>query len=356
MAERLFIAKPPEAGPVPLLIGLEGPPGGGKTCSGHRLMAGIKRVRKGPVVVIDTEAGRAKKFKADFDFLHVDFPPPFTPSRFWQAIEEQLHLDPAAIMIDSGSDEHEGEGGVLEWHDRLVREKAFGDNSQYAWGPPKADRKALIGRMLRVKVPLLWTFRARERTTQEDDPNRRGKKRVVSMGYVPVAPLEIVHALDLVCLLPARANGVAEWSSQKLGEDFALKLPDYLRPHVQEGQLNEATGEALARWAAGGWATQPGTLGLGTDQEVRSLREEIEALLRRHHQGDSAEAQKSRGSLLRGHLGVSTMREFKALPVHKLREGLNELQLHLEGAPMDREFDDAQAEADEERAAIQAAG
>lgn len=354
-----FLARPPAPGPVPLLIGLQGPPAGGKTVSAHRLAAGMARVYKGrPVIGIDTEAGRMKKYANDFDFLHVDLGPPFKPLRFWQAIDAQLALNPppAAIIADSLSDEHEGEGGVLEWHDELVAAKTFGDNSQYAWGPPKAERKRLIGRMLRVKVPLIFTFRAREKTEQQDDDRRgrEGKKRVVNLGWMPVAPLEIVHALDLMCMLPSRANGVPEWSSDKAGTDFVLKLPDFLRPHVRSGQITEETGEALAKWAAGGWIGQGKTLGAATAAECEALRAEIVALLRRHHPGDTTAAKKARQALLQAHLGASAWKAVEALPVDKLRAGVNDLQLHLEGRPLDRELDDAQAEADEERAAIQA--
>ena len=47
---------------VPLLIGLMGPPGAGKTYSGLLLAEGMKKVGGGDPVVIDTEGGRSKKY------------------------------------------------------------------------------------------------------------------------------------------------------------------------------------------------------------------------------------------------------------------------------------------------------
>jgi hypothetical protein len=42
------------------------------------------------------------------------------PDDFLQAVREQLKLKPAAIIVDTLSDEHEGEGGYLDWHDNEV--------------------------------------------------------------------------------------------------------------------------------------------------------------------------------------------------------------------------------------------
>ena len=245
---RTFTASQAVLGEVPLLIGLVGPPGGGKTWSALRLAQGMRRVRPGPVVVIDTERGRARKYARDFDFLHVPFEPPFKPGDFLQAVRDQLPAKPAAIIVDSLSDEHEGEGGVIDWHDAEV--ERFKGNEHAAWGKPKADRKRMIGGFMQITTPLIFTFRAREKTVQQT--NDRGRKEVVNIGWQPIAPLEIVHALDLVCLLPPRAEGVPSWRSDKAGENFVVKLPNYLQPFIRDGQpLSEDMGEAFARWALG---------------------------------------------------------------------------------------------------------
>lgn len=246
---RKFEAKPATLAEVPLLIGLEGPPGGGKTFSALRLANGMQRVRPGPVVLIDTERGRATKYAKEFDFLHVPFDPPFVPEDFLAAVRQQIPLNPAAIIVDSLSDEHEGEGGVLDWHDRDVQ--AFGGNEHAAWSKPKASRKRMIAGFLQITTPLIFTFRAREKTIQQNKPGSN-RKEVVNIGFQPVAPAEIVHALDLVALLPVRADGVPTWKSEKQGEGFTIKLPNYLRPFIDEGRaLDEGMGEAFARWARG---------------------------------------------------------------------------------------------------------
>jgi hypothetical protein len=138
------------------------------------------------------------------------------------------------------SDEHVA---YLEWHDEMVPK--MGGNEWAAWAKPSAARKQLINAILKIKVPLIFTFRAREKTKQEG-------KKVINIGWQPVAPLEIVHTLDLTCILPPRADGVPVWHSEKIGEDFIIKLPNYLAPYIQDGQpLNERMGAAFAQWAKG---------------------------------------------------------------------------------------------------------
>lgn len=250
---RTFEAKPAVRQEEPLLIGLVGPPGGGKSLSSLRLAKGIQTVRPGPIIVIDTEGGRSRKYADVIPFDIIEFPPPCRSDRFLDAIRAQLPLNPAAIIIDSGSDEHEGEGGYLEWHDELVPK--MGNNEWAAWSKPKAARKRLITGLLHIKVPLIFTFRAREKTKQE---TVNGKKQVVNIGWQPVAPLEIVHTLDLTCILPPRADGVPAWRSDKIGEDFIIKLPRYLQPFIKEGAaLSEEMGAAFARWAQGSSPATP---------------------------------------------------------------------------------------------------
>lgn len=238
-----FHAAPATRSEEPLLLGMIGPPGGGKTLSALRIAKGIQSVRGGNIVVIDTEGGRSRKYNDQIPFNIVELPAGRSDD-FLAAIQEQLPDKPAAIIVDSMSDEHEA---YLEWHDEMVPK--MGNNEWAAWAKPKAARKKLISGILKIKVPLIFTFRAREKTKQ-DVVN--GKKTVVNIGWQPVAPLEIVHTLDLTCILPPRADGVPVWQSDKIGEDFIIKLPNYLAPYIEKGQpLSEQMGAAFARWAAG---------------------------------------------------------------------------------------------------------
>jgi hypothetical protein len=235
-----------------LSLGLAGPPGGGKTKSALRIADGIARVRGGKPAVIETEPGRVAKYLRGprnpdgHDFHYIPFAPPFAPEYFLAAIRDaERKYNPAAIIVDSMSGEHEGEGGVLDWHDREVPNS--GGNEWAAWKEPKASRRVLINGIEHIRTPLILTFRAREKTKTVE-----GQRAPVNVGFMPIAPTEIVHALDLVCLLAPRSNGVATWSSVKAGEDFTIKIPEYLAGMIRQGEvLDERLGEALARWQRG---------------------------------------------------------------------------------------------------------
>jgi len=249
---RQFQASPAVRGEEPLSVGIIGPPGGGKSLSSLKLAKGMQAVRGGDIVMIDTEGGRSRKYTDLIKFRIVEFNPPCKSADFLAAIKQQIPTNPAAIIVDSLSDEHEGEGGYLEWHDEMVPK--MGNNEWAAWAKPKASRKRLITGLLHIKVPLIFTFRAREKTKQS--PKANGKTEIVNIGWQPVAPLEIVHTLDLTCILPPRADGVPVWKSDKIGEDFIIKLPNYLAPFIKEGAaLSEDMGRAFATWAKGGQAS-----------------------------------------------------------------------------------------------------
>lgn len=244
---RAFDVNPEDNSGDPLCIGLMGPPGGGKTVSALRLASGMARIRGGKPALIDTEAGRARKYLIarnpdGFDFDYIPFQPPFEPAHFLDAIEAAARLNPSAIIVDNASDEHEGPGGVLEWHDRNVPK--MGGNEWAAWNEPKASRRVLTSGVQQIKIPIIMTFRARPKTT-----TKPGSKTPVQLGYMPIAGEELLGIMDLTCLLPPRSNGVAIWDSQKAGEDFVIKIPNYLAGMIRRGApIDEDFGEAIARW------------------------------------------------------------------------------------------------------------
>jgi hypothetical protein len=296
MTTRTFAAKEAVRAEEPLSIGMVGPPGGGKTLSSLRVAKGMQDERGGDIYLIDTEGGRSRKYADVIPFKCIEFDPPSKSEDFLAAIVQQIPHNPAAIIVDSMSDEHEGTGGYLEWHDEMVPK--MGGNDWAAWAKPKASRKKLINGLLHIKTPLIFTFRAREKTKQQDKPG--GKREVVNIGWQPVAPLEIVHALDLTCILPPRADGVPVWKSDKIGEDFIIKLPNYLAPFIEQGQpMSEQMGAAFARWAKGenaltaaewdiklGDAAKSGKVAMRAvyAQIPKTLRVEIDANLQRHVQ------------------------------------------------------------------------
>lgn len=252
---RRFFIEPAVRRPVPLLLGLAGPSGSGKTYSALRLATGIARVADGDIVVIDTENKRAQHYADLFKFNHIDFAPPYGPMDYLAAIQAAERSEPACIVIDSLSHEHDGEGGTLDCVTAELDRLAGADTALQqklaaaAWRKPKAARRALLSGLLRLETHVIVCIRANERT-------RMAREAIavepVDMGLTPIAAPEFLFELTASALLKAGAQGSPTWASALPGEHAAIKLPRQFEPVFKQMRpLDEAHGEMLAQWAAG---------------------------------------------------------------------------------------------------------
>lgn len=247
---------------VPLLIGLVGPSGGGKTGSALELAHGIQEVMPGDIGYIDTEANRALHYAGapmfsdkgrTFKFKHLPFGSPFNPDSYKQAIQAMIVAGAKTVIVDSMSHEHEGPGGVLEMHETQLDKLAGQDyekrNKQtfLAWAKPKAERRALINYLLQQKVNVVFCFRAKEKLKMVKG------QTPIDMGWQPIAGEEFVFEMTLNCLLLPNANGVPTWDPEQKGEKQMIKLPQQFRAICTPGRpLSAAVGKELALWAKGG--------------------------------------------------------------------------------------------------------
>lgn len=233
---------------VPLMLGLVGPSGGGKTYSALRLATGIQRVTGGDIFVVDTESRRALHYANRFKFRHVPFAAPFGPLDYLAAIEYCAKKGAKVVIVDSMSHEHEGPGGVLERHDEeWKRLGGSPGTSMLAWSKPKQERRRMINSILQLPVSSIFCFRAKEKVKVErgQDPKQ--------LGFMPIAGEEFVFEMTVNCLLLPKANGVPTWQSNEQGELATMKLPEQFRQLFAEKQpLSEDLGESMARWAEGG--------------------------------------------------------------------------------------------------------
>ncbi len=257
MQAREFVDSEAVRGAVPLLIGLCGPSGGGKTFSALRLATGIQRVTGGDIHVIDTESRRALHYAGKgpgkFKFRHVPFVAPFGPLDYKAAIEHCVTKGARVVVIDSASHEHEGPGGVLEMHAEETQRRAKAWNQPEdkvqmgAWGPAKMQRRQLINAVTQLPISTIWCFRAKEKL--KVIPGKPPKP----MGWMPIAGEEFVFEFGIRCLLMPNADGVPTWQSKEEGENETIKRPGMFREILADrAQLCEDMGEAMARWSAGG--------------------------------------------------------------------------------------------------------
>lgn len=255
---RTFNDKPGVREATPLLIGLVGPSGGGKTYSALRLATGIQRVTGGDIFGIDTESRRMLHYADDFTFRHLEFAAPFGSLDYLAAIEHCVKKGGRIIIVDSMSHEHEGPGGVLERHRedtvRLAKQwNCSEDKAQIsAWGPCKEDRRRMINSILQLNANFIFCFRAKEKLKiVQGKPPRE-------LGLMPIAGEEFVFEMVIKCLLMPSADGVPTWFSDYPGERQMMKLPKQFRDLFLEKdgkplnrRLDEAIGQRMAQWANG---------------------------------------------------------------------------------------------------------
>jgi hypothetical protein len=251
LSERVFDYAPAARARVPLITSLAGPSGGGKTFSALRLATGMQRVSGGDIAYIDTESRRALHYAEKFRFHHVPFGAPFSPLDYLQAIEHCVKKGARVLAIDSLSHEHEGPGGVLEWHAKEVERLSTawgvkGDKANIpAWAVPKAARRQFINSLLQLDINLIMCFRAKEKIAI------KGSK-VIDMGWMPIAGEEFIYEASMQCLLLPGSDGVPTWNPERPGEKAMAKLPDQFRGLMADPKpLSEDIGQQLAEWAAG---------------------------------------------------------------------------------------------------------
>jgi energy-coupling factor transporter ATP-binding protein EcfA2 len=249
---RSFEDKPAIRSHVPLLIGLMGPSGGGKTFSALRLATGIQKMTGGDIFMIDTEARRGLHYADRFKFRHLEFSAPFGPLDYLAAIDHCAKKGAKTIIVDSMSHEHEGPGGVLEMHESELQRLSKGNEGKrdalnfLAWAKPKAERRRMINTILQLPCNFIFCFRAKEKLKIE-----RGKSPE-ARGFMPIAGEEFVYEMALNCLLLPNAGGIPTWNTKQTGEKMMIKLPQQFHSLLAAPMpLSEDIGSSLATWSSG---------------------------------------------------------------------------------------------------------
>jgi len=244
---------------VSLLIALAGASGSGKTFSALRLARGM--APSGKIAFIDTEARRGLHYASDFDFIHADMRPPFTPVRFIEGIRAAEQSGAEVIIIDSFSHEYDGDGGIIDWADRLAAGDP--DNRISAvkppgnWKEPKLAHKKLMNALLQCRASIIFCLRADEkiaieRKEVEGDNGRTFLKTVITpLGWVPICEKRFMFEMTASFTLRPDRPGIPQF-------DLPHKLQSQHRPFFTDAQpISEESGRALAEWARGGSPVSP---------------------------------------------------------------------------------------------------
>ena len=284
-----FTLRPAVREKIGLLFGIAGASGSGKTFSALTLAKGIAN-GTGRIAVIDTEAGRALHYapkpgeKADhtkgtFDFLHLDFQPPFTPERYIEAIRACEEAGATVIVIDSMSHEWNGEGGCsdiqaaeaerMATYDGVLNPSRIDAMTAPAWKKPKLRHARMVARLIQTRTHLIFCLRAQEKIKIVDVIGKNGRKtkEIQPQGFMPICEKSFMFELSGSMTLHPETPGRPRY-------DLPCKLNDQLRQIFQEGHCIDAdAGKRLREWAETGAERAPHDK---TADVVRDLIERIQ--------------------------------------------------------------------------------
>lgn len=160
-----------------LRLGLVGPSGSGKTYGALLIAQGLG----GRIALIDTENGSGELYADACDYDVCQITPDFTPDKYIAAIHEAEQAGYDVIIIDSLTHAWSGEGGILEYVDKL---KGRG-NDFAAWRKATPLHNALVNAMLQSPCHIIATMRAKTAYDMEKD-ERTGKVKPVKIGLAPI--------------------------------------------------------------------------------------------------------------------------------------------------------------------------
>lgn len=305
---------------IPLLVAVEGASGSGKTKSGLEILAGIgdavaaREGRPARLGVIDTENRRALHYADDYDFMHLDMKPPFSPLAFGDLIDEAERAGIDALMIDSFSHEWAGEGGVKEWAARLeagVPKPGVANPESWKrdhwlvqpvkspgnWSDPKSavkpGHKWLVAKMLRAPMHIVLCLRSEEKMLMRQVPKLdrngepefyNGKPKMVSEvipaadrplleRWVPQCEKDLPYEITTALLFLPDTPGVPH--VRKVQEQHLALIP-------LDRRINRDVGRALANWADGAKQEDPRSRAMA-DIEAATNLDDLRGVWRRHN-------------------------------------------------------------------------
>ena len=253
----LQIKKATRTGINPLIVAYS-ESGCGKTYTSLVLARGIAGPT-GRIIVGDSESGRASLYAdiplfGGYDTIAIE--DPFSPKKYIDVINLIESSRASVGIIDSGSHEWEGVGGVTDM--AAENEKRSG-KGLHVWKDPKFQHALFVQRLMRSKIPWIVCLRAKYKTRQGKD--EKGKTQIMKDDYVSPIQAEdfIFEATCHFEILPNHTIRLTKHSHPGLKACF---------PEDGKGPIEINHGEAIAKWsAAGGPAKGPGK----TDAQMKDL-------------------------------------------------------------------------------------
>ena len=266
-----FVLRPASRqGIVPLIV-FYSESGCGKTYSSLLVARGLAGP-SGKIAMIDTENGRGELYSDLPEFGGygvIRFDPPFSPSRYIDAMDAVEKSGAAVGIIDSGSHEWEGVEGVLDL--AAANEQKSGKAGLHNWKNPKFEHAKFVSALLRSKIPWIVCLRAKYKSHQVKE---NGKTVIIKDAYT--SPIQdegfIFEATCHGEIMPDHSLRLTKWSHPSLKPCFPVNAPVTIQ-----------TGEAIAKWCI-----TPGVSEKSESQPVdaKALKAKLWTMTKKIHGGD----------------------------------------------------------------------
>lgn len=145
-------------------IALMGPSGSGKTYSALRLAGGMGA----KILLGNTEADRGYLYAGKFDYDIADLTAPYTPEKYIELIDYAEREGYDTLVIDSGTHEWSGRGGLLEVHSNMP------GNSYTNWAKITPRHNDFVDRILYSKINVITCLRGKDVYVMTE--NEKGKQ------------------------------------------------------------------------------------------------------------------------------------------------------------------------------------
>lgn len=211
----------------------------------------------GKIGMIDTESGRGSLYadviQGGYDVLQLS--EPFSPARYIEAIRAIENSGAGIGMIDSGSHEWEGLGGVLDMAGD--RESKSGKPGLHNWREPKMEHAKFMLKLLQSPLPWIICLRAKHKTRQAK--NQQGRTEIVKEDFTTP-----IQADDFIFEMTCHGE---------ILQDHTFRLTKCSHPSLRQAMPNnEMTtiehGKRLAEWCAAPGVSKP-------QDDIKSLRNKL---------------------------------------------------------------------------------
>jgi hypothetical protein len=198
-------------------IGICGVAGSGKTLTALKLATGLGK----KIALVDTENNSSVLYgdRIDFDVLNLE--PPFEAAKYIEAIHSAESAGYEVLILDSISHAWAGEGGILDTQGKMAD---GGMNSFTAWRKLTPQHNAFVEAMLRSKLHLIATMRAKMDYVVET--NDKGKSVPRKVGLAPVQREGMDFEFDIVFDLDWNHNAISSKDRSSLFDGRIITKPD----------------------------------------------------------------------------------------------------------------------------------